>query len=134
MGQIWALLLLEVADKPVLPFDMEDYAMHLDQYVGDLEDFVRAREKAANVANALNLKSLHEGAAEFKTEAHAFHDWDRAWTELVVSSGGFEDNVMAIKRMSHNNRMANFETHLLDLEDGGGVCCYHVLHRSVSVC
>jgi Peptidase family M28/PA domain/Transferrin receptor-like dimerisation domain len=126
MGQVWALLLLEVADKPVLPFDMEDYAKYVKKYVGELEDYIRPREKAAHVAIPLDLKSLHEGAAQFKIEAHAFHDWDRAWTELVFSSGGFENNVMAIKRMSHNNRMANFETHLLDLEDGGGVCCFQI--------
>ena len=122
MGQVWALLLLEMADKPILPFDMEDYARYIKHYVSDLEDYVRTKEKAGNVPNPLNLKSLYEGAADFETEAHIFHDWDRAWMELVSSSGGFENNVMAIKRMSHNNRMANFETHLLDLEDGGGVC------------
>ncbi len=123
MGQVWALLLLEIADKPVLPFDMEDYAKHVEKYVNDLDEYVRAKEKAANAPGSLQVKTLHDGAAEFKAEAHAFHDWDRAWTELVFSGGGFENNVMAIKRMSHNNRMANFETHLLDLEDGGGVSC-----------
>lgn len=121
MGQVWALLLLEMADKPILPFDMEDYARHVEKYVGDLENYVRAKEKAADVLNVLDLTTLHEGAAEFMTEAHTFHDWDRTWTEIVFGGGGFENNVMAIKRMSHNNRMANFETHLLDLEDGGGV-------------
>lgn len=121
MGQVWALLLLEIADKPVLPFDLEDYAKYVERYVSILEDYARSREKAAKVPTSLDLTALREGAAEFKTEAHSFHDWDRAWTELVYSGGGFESNVMAIKRMSHNNRMANFETHLLDLQPGGGV-------------
>lgn len=121
MGQVWALLIFDIADKPILPFDMEDYAKYVEKYVSDLEGYVRGREQAADVPNGLDLKPLHDQAAKFKTEAHAFHDWGRAWTELVFSSGGFENNVMAIKRMSHNNRMANFETHLLDLEDGGGL-------------
>jgi Peptidase family M28/Transferrin receptor-like dimerisation domain/PA domain len=124
MGQVWALLLLEMADKPVLPFDMEDYARHVTRYVNDLDGYVRAKEQTVNVPERLDLESLHNLAADFQEEAHTFHDWDRAWTDLVFSSGGFENNVMAIKRMSHNNRMANFETHLLDLEDGGGVCYY----------
>ena len=134
MGQIWALLLLEMADRPILLFDMEDYAKYFEKYVDNLDDYVRAREKAADVLNVLDLKSLHDGAAEFKTEAHAFHDWDRAWTELVSSTGGFENNVMAIKRMSHNNRMANFETDLLDLEDGGGVRCYQSSMSRLKFC
>lgn len=124
IGQVWALLLLEMADKPILSFDMEVYAKHVKRYVGELEGYVREKEKAAGVENTVKLDSLREGAAQFITESHAFHDWDRTWTELVSAGGGFETNVMAIKRMSHNNRMANFETHLLDLEEGGGVC-YH---------
>jgi Peptidase family M28/Transferrin receptor-like dimerisation domain/PA domain len=126
LGQVWALLLFELADKPILPFDMEDYAKYVERYVSDLEEYIRAKEKAAGVPNTLNLRGLHDAAAEFKTEAHTFHDWDRGWTEAVFSGGGFENNVMAIKRMGHNNRMANFETHLLDLEEGGGVRCYHL--------
>lgn len=122
MGQVWALLLLEIADKPVLPFDMEDYARYIARYVQDLDNYIQSKQQAADaVAKPLDLQSLHHLAAEFQKEAHDFHDWDRGWTELVYSSGGFENNVMAIKRMSHNNRMANFETHLLDLEDHGGV-------------
>ena len=35
---------------------------------------------------------------------------------------------MEAHRMSHNTRMADFETHLLDLEPGGGVS-----HVSVSL-
>ncbi|ERF74403.1 hypothetical protein EPUS_06581 [Endocarpon pusillum Z07020] len=121
MGQIWALLALEIANKPILPFDMEDYAKYVEGYVNDLEQYVRTKEKDASVPNALNFRVLHDTAAEFKTEAHTFQDWARAWTDVVFSGGGFENNVMAIKRMSHNNRMANFETHLLDLEEGGGL-------------
>jgi Transferrin receptor-like dimerisation domain/Peptidase family M28/PA domain len=121
MGQIWALLILELADRPILPFDMEEYAKYISKYVNELDDYIRGLEKLANIQNPLNLQSLHDGAAEFKKEAHTFHEWDEAWTDLVFGTGGFESNVMAIKRMSHNNRMANFETHLLDLEEGGGV-------------
>jgi hypothetical protein len=124
MGQVWALLLFEIADNPILPFDMEDYSKYVEKYVNDLEAYVRAQEKAANAPTSLKLNTLHDVVAEFKTEAHTFHDWGRAWTGLFVSGGGFENNVMAIKRMSHNNRMANFETNLLDLEEGGGVSCH----------
>ncbi len=126
MGQVWALLVLEIADKPILPFDMEDYARYVERYVNELEQYVRIKEKAAGASNALDFKVLHDTAQVFTMEAHIFHDWARAWTDAVFAGGGFEDNVMAIKRMSHNNRLANFETHLLDLEDGGGVSCLYI--------
>jgi hypothetical protein len=123
LGQVWALLILEMSERPILPFDLEAYATYSARYVQDLERFVRAAEKVAKAPLPLDLKILYDVTEDFKTEAHIFHEWERSWTELVSATGGFENNVMAIKRMSHNSRAANFETHLLDLEDGGGVGC-----------
>ena len=120
MAQIWALLILEMADTPVLPFDMEAYATAVKGYVVDLEKYVET--KGAPLDNGrFDLKPLHDAADAFVDNAAEFHMWDQTWSESVEGAGGFESNVMAIKRMSHNTRMANFETHLLDLEDGGGV-------------
>jgi Transferrin receptor-like dimerisation domain/Peptidase family M28/PA domain len=128
MGQVWALLIFELANKPILPFDLGDYAKYFERYVNDLADYARAKAEAANAgpdgSGGLNLKVLQDVAANFTVEAQTFHDWDRSWTELVFATGGIENNVMAIKRMGHNNRMANFESHLLDLEEGGGVSCF----------
>jgi len=121
MAQIWALLILEMADTPVLPFDMEAYATAVKGYVVDLEEYVEAKSTSVEQDSKLDLRPLHEAADAFVDNAARFHDWDRTWSENVEGTGGFESNVMAIKRMSHNTRMANFETHLLDLDVGGGV-------------
>jgi hypothetical protein len=43
------------------------------------------------------------------------------WDSVVLGGAGYESAIVAAHRKSHNNRMANFETHLLDLEEGGGV-------------
>ncbi|KAI9871633.1 MAG: hypothetical protein M1830_002667, partial [Pleopsidium flavum] len=72
----------------------------------------------SNEDSPLNLSPLHEAADSFIENAAEFHTWDRIWSEAVYGGGGFESNVMAIKRMSHNTRMANFETHLLDIDGG----------------
>ncbi|KAI9871808.1 MAG: hypothetical protein M1830_002429 [Pleopsidium flavum] len=121
MAQIWALLILEMADTPVLPFDMEAYAASVKEYVVDLEEYVGTKTapvKRSNEDSPLNLSPLHEAADSFIENAAEFHTWDRIWSEVVYGGGGFESNVMAIKRMSHNTRMANFETHLLDVDGG----------------
>ena len=115
MSQLWALLVLELADRELLPFDLEIYASAVKKYVEDLEGY--AKSKGAE-ENELDLTALHGAADEFTNNAAEFHGWSKAW-EQAVGTGGFESNVMAIKRMSHNSRMANFETHLLDI--GGGV-------------
>jgi len=120
-AQIWALLILEMADTPVLPFDMETYAASVMGYVVDLEKYVEAKSAPITSSNPdppLDLQPLHDAADSFVENAAEFHTWDRIWSETVYGGGGFESNVMAIKRMSHNTRMANFETHLLDVDGG----------------
>lgn len=115
IAQVWALLILEVADRELLPFDLEVYASAVKGYVDSLEGYAKA--KGAEMQD-FDLTVLYQAADEFKTNAKEFHAWDKAWEE-AIGQGGFESNVMAIKRMSHNSRMGNFETNLLDI--GGGV-------------
>jgi hypothetical protein len=134
LGQIWALLLLELSDRPILPFDMEAYATAVTNYVSDLETYAKNKgvplasrdnhdnaERKDPAGTIVDLKPLHDAAKVFRENAAIFHEWDHSWAAAFNGAGEFESNVMAIKRMSHNTRMANFETHVLDLEEGGGV-------------
>lgn len=119
LAQIWALLILEMADTRLLPFDLNAYARAVRGFVEDLENY--ARTKGA-MKHKFVLKPLYQAVAEFAQNAHDFHEWDPAWAELFYAQGEVESNVMAIKRMSHNTRMANFETNLLDVDGGVGGC------------
>ncbi len=110
MAQIWALMILEVADRPVLPFDMEAYARAVADYVTQLEKDTRRDN------DTIDLSKLHNATKQFKLDATQFAGWEQTWEEAMQeSSGGIEPTALAIRRMSHNARMANFETHLLDL-------------------
>lgn len=115
LAQLWALLALELADRELLPFDIDVYASAVNDYVKDLEGYAKAKGAKEN---GFDLAALHGAADELTKNAAEFDRWGKAW-EKAVGMGGFESNVMAIKRMSHNSRMGNFETHLLDV--GGGV-------------
>ena len=114
MAQIWALLILQLSDREILPFDFEAYATAIKGYVTNLDAF--AKEKGSE-KEGLVLDSLYQASEEFSKNAEEFHAWGKAWEE-AIGEGAFESNVMAIKRMSHNSRMANFETNLLDVDGG----------------
>ena len=75
MAQIWALLILELADRELLPFDFIVYADTVRNYVGDLENYARAK----GPKEGLNLTSLHQAVDEFTKNAAEFHTWSRAW-------------------------------------------------------
>lgn len=121
LAQVWALLILEFCDRPVLPFDMSAYASSITKWAIDLENW--AERKGANQAgNAVwNTVPLREAVMQFENDAKAFEAWETEWDNIVVAGAGFESSILAAHRKSHNSRMANFETHLLDLEEGGGV-------------
>ena len=121
MGEILTLIILELADRPILPFDMENYARSLSTYVDDLVEWTKARIPENE---QLDFDPLRAVIDKFHSEASIFGEWEREWTEIVYGTNGFENNILGVKRVSHNNRMANFDTHLLDLEEGGGVSAF----------
>ena len=88
------------------------------KYIQDLENWIEY--DAPPLHSALSLDALKEAAIRFQADALQFESWEDAW-ENVVHGGGFESNSLEAHRMSHNTRMADFETHLLDLEPGGGL-------------
>lgn len=126
LAQVWALLILEMADAPILPLDHEAYARHAKTYLADLQQYINSMKQPAGGGNngpqkKPDLKPLQEAIDLFATNAEQFHRWDKAWTDIVYGQGGFESKVMAIERVNHNTRMADFESNLLDLDDGGGL-------------
>ena len=128
LAQIWALLILEMADAPLLPFDFEAYARQVQRYVAELVDFAT---KNVPRAHALKFESLRYAVQQFEKDAKEFEDWNEAWRGLAYGEGLFENNVLAMKRVSHNTRMANFESDLLDV--GVGPILSHVLFCPLSV-
>ena len=125
LAEVWSLLILELADEPLLPFDLEAYAREVKGYVKDLEVYANGKrkdEKDNKSAGAFNLKALSEAADTFARNAKVFHDWDRSWMKTWTTMGqGFESNAMAIERLNHNTKMADFETNLLDINGGVSV-------------
>lgn len=139
LGQFWGLLIRELADSPILPFDLEAYATHMAGYVADLEKYAKfqnvpiVREPAtANITlgSSVNIQPLFDAAKLFQENAAKLENWAQVWHDAVWGSGGYETNVMAIQRVNHNTRLARFDTHLLDLSEGGGVSLiFHLFSR-----
>ncbi|KIW86587.1 uncharacterized protein Z519_12808 [Cladophialophora bantiana CBS 173.52] len=120
MGEIWALLILELADRPLLPFDISAYARAIARYVDDLDVYAKAAPPASHT-NTLDLSPLRKASDILTQEALRFHSFDASWRDFIFGSGGFESSAMGTARLEHNNRLTHFETDLLDLGEGGGL-------------
>ncbi|EAL92516.1 glutamate carboxypeptidase Tre2, putative [Aspergillus fumigatus Af293] len=130
LGQFWALLLIDLADNPILQFDLQVYADHVHTYVTDLVAYAKSKnvpvapqllEDRAVGEASVSFQPLFDAASKFKSDAEEFDQWAQLWHDTVWGAGGFENNVMAIQRLSHNSRLASFDTQLLDLDHDGGV-------------
>lgn len=135
LGQILGLLLLELADAPVVPLDLEIYAKAISKYVSELDGYAKSkgvplkphtrRESSKNDKSdskaLVDMKPLYTAAEDFRNSSHQFNQWGQSWNDTIAAAGGFENNVVAIRRMTHNSLMTYFETDLLDTKDGGGV-------------
>ncbi|PWY92485.1 transferrin receptor [Aspergillus heteromorphus CBS 117.55] len=129
LGQFWGLLILQIADSPILPFDLEGYADHMAGYIADLESYAKSKnvpisggvsETAARDVS-VTFTPLHQAAAKLKADTAEFQGWAQVWHDSVWGSGGYENNVIAIQRLKHNVKLSHFETHLLDDRPDGGV-------------
>lgn len=115
IAQVWALLILEMADSPLLPFNHKVYAHYVRGYVTDLVKYTKSK---AQKSQELDFKPLYDAVELFANNAKEFHRWDEAWTDIVYRQGGFESNAMAAERVKHNKRMADLETNFLDIDGG----------------
>ncbi|KAI8629164.1 Zn-dependent exopeptidase [Xylariaceae sp. FL1651] len=121
LGQVLGLLILELAERPILPFDMGNYALSLGRYFGDLWQW--AEEKGINQGDnqKINLGSIKDAIKEVEKAVSKFEKWEPYWEQNIVASNGWEPAGLGVRRLDYNRRMANFETDLLDLEPNGGI-------------
>ncbi|KAK3391272.1 hypothetical protein B0H63DRAFT_558092 [Podospora didyma] len=115
LGQVLGLLILELADRPVMPFDMVAYADSLTRWVGELASWNKNdKEASGDGKNPLSFDVLSDAANEVSMNVRKFEKWELEWESDVVSASGWEPAGLGKKRCEYNTRMAQFETDLLD--------------------
>jgi hypothetical protein len=142
LATVWALLILEIADRPIIPFDLNDYAAAMFPIIDDLEKDAKTTAEKLKVnldTTIFSVQPLRDAVDVFVAKAKEFHEFDEMWASKVLAgSGGFETNAYALKRIEHNARVADFETDLLDLPTTGeagpyGVSVFSLISSSVSL-
>ncbi|KAK4251312.1 hypothetical protein C7999DRAFT_10881 [Corynascus novoguineensis] len=114
LGQVLGLLILELADRPVMPFDMVAYADDLTRWVKGLKSWAQKRPDAA--AKRVSFDALELAAQDVGKSVREFGNWESNWESSILSAGGWEPSGLGRQRCEYNARMAQFETDLLDLD------------------
>lgn len=127
LAQVLALLTLELADRPVLPFDLDAYALALGRYLGDLWTWSEDNGANRDEKTKFNLTAIRDAIKEVEVSVAKFGTWEAEWDQAIMGSNGWEPAGLGRQRSEYNSRMANFETGLLDIEYGGGVSTFSFL-------
>lgn len=131
LAQMWVLLILELAQEPIIPMKVDDYAQHLQAEGQRLLDWTETM--AVGSYDIEMFQPLVDSLSHFKKKADEFHKWETFWYNQVYATGGFETQSVTMQRVRHNAKLSNFETGLLDLpvsnkDDGPhGVSLFHIL-------
>lgn len=118
LGEILGLMIVELADRPMLPLDLEVYASELHRWSDELAAFARDHGMGED---KLDMKPLRDAIDLLTGAAKEARAVEEHWVRHVFSHGGFEGARFAFMRTSHNDRVAAFEKSLLDLSEGGGL-------------
>lgn len=124
MAQVLALLVLEVADRADMPFNMTSYGARALGWYDELAQFVaeeQGKKRDGHGGKGLDLKPLKEAVEFMMKNMIEFDAKPVEWDGGAAGAGGdgfvdVETEVKAVHRISHNARMANFEAHLLEDE------------------
>ncbi|KAK8053208.1 hypothetical protein PG996_012509 [Apiospora saccharicola] len=115
LGQVLGLLILELADRPILAFDVGAYARAMGRYLSDLWKFCEAK------GVKLDFEPIKKAINEVENSVMQIQLWAIKWEQDVTNANGWEPAALGRLRTAYNTRLANFETALLDLEYGGGI-------------
>ncbi|KAK4145974.1 uncharacterized protein C8A04DRAFT_10165 [Dichotomopilus funicola] len=119
LAQVVGLLVLELADRPVMPFDLPAYSDGLKRWVKTLEKWASSEsllESAKKAAGSISFDGLRQAANKDVPDAITrFIKWEASWESTVMASSGWEPAGLGRQRGEYNARMAAFESDLLDL-------------------
>lgn len=122
MGQVVGLLILDLSDRAILPFDMKRYGEKLKTWLANFENWTKNRlAELGNSQVDLPFDELKDAANIIGEQTEIFAQWEMQWDSAVLASNGWESNEYGAARIKYNDKMALFETALLDPEFGGGV-------------
>jgi N-acetylated-alpha-linked acidic dipeptidase len=118
LAEIWVLLILELSQEMLVPFNFHDYSSSLTTQLEKLTTYSETR--GAPMPNeqgkgGFDMTAMYDAARSLKKSAHDLDEWENWWRGQVMGSGGLETNALAAQRMAYNSKLSDFETDLLDI-------------------
>lgn len=116
--ELLAIIALNLAEAPIIPYNFEVLAYRLTQYQRDLEQFskdILARD-SPSVTPVLHFDGLGRAIDILRTTGKKISEWSLSWKEFVKNSADVEPSMLAMSRWKWNNNMVQFNSMFLSQE------------------
>jgi N-acetylated-alpha-linked acidic dipeptidase len=112
LTQLTLLLILELAQEPIMPLKIVDFAQSLQEEGQKLLDWT---EKVGSGYDIEIFQPLVDSLSMLKKRSEEFARWEQGWYNQVYATGGFESQGVTMQRVNYNGKIASFESDLLDV-------------------
>lgn len=119
LTNLLALIVLELAEAPVIPYRYTLFFPHLIDGLNDLVAYTVAMTNRVKLVKKPNVhyKGLAQALQIFKTACVDHFSWTEMWKHFVVESDGVEPSLLAMARWELNEKMTHSNCDFLDTSD-----------------
>lgn len=110
--QVLSRLILELAEQPLIPYNINDLATDMMSYIKDIENYTNEvfgnDEKSDKPA--MEFVRLENSIQTLMSAAERFQQWSSRWKLFVVESGDVEPSLLAMNRWKENDNLVDFNS------------------------
>ncbi|KAF3918939.1 hypothetical protein ABW20_dc0106858 [Dactylellina cionopaga] len=117
LAQIWGVLAIVMTDELVIPLNYVDYAIALRRHVDDLSKWVDGKrgKRRSDPKTMIDWNPMKETIKHLEENSAHFNQFVSQLEDTLLQLGGTEPASLTVERIEHNNKLALFETHMLDM-------------------
>lgn len=109
--ELLARLGLRLAEDPMIPFNLNQFANHIIAYKEDLQKQINDRPEL----HSLSLTDLNRGISKLLTGAQSIEEFKQEWREFMKNSATMEPVMLGNTRRFTNENVVAFNRLFLDL-------------------
>ncbi|CUM65100.1 uncharacterized protein PRCAT00002726001 [Priceomyces carsonii] len=109
-----SLVILSLAEEPIVPYDFDNLVNKLRDYEGDLEKY--AEDMTNDGESALSFDLFKKSIDNLKSSSMKYQEWAQEWRKFLTSSGEMEPSLIAMNRWKRNDNMIEFNQQFLSSE------------------
>ncbi|KAG7750496.1 hypothetical protein KL911_000904 [Ogataea haglerorum] len=105
LTRLVAKIILQLTDKPIIPYDILNMVSAINRNMKDLRSYVEFKDKNSK----LDFTRFDTSLVKLKSIAREQQSFIKTWTEIVNADSGSEPNLLAVNRWDWNAKIVLLE-------------------------